>query len=221
MATEFRDGPSPETAEKLWTEAKAALNAGNHERSIELFKVLAEDGDWRASTSLGYIYEARGKADSSAYIIAAHWYSRALSQEEQPEAHLALGRYYYFGLGGERDFRRAFEHLRQVPLDKDPQVALMLGELYLLGLGVPKDLGKARQMFTSLAQSGVPVGFRNLFRLEKLEGHRFRSWLAFFRGLLAGVKMAVKDRDDPRLVGLRRNGGNFRLDGIRSADISK
>jgi TPR repeat protein len=218
VSTGFDSELAPDDEGKLWKEGKAALDRGNDDRAIELFRILAERGDWRASVSLGYIFEARGKRDSSNYIVAAHWYSRSLSQEERPEGHLALARYQYFGLGGNRDFTGAFEHLLQVPLDRDPQVALMLGELYFLGLGVPRDLRKARAMFTWLAEAGLPIGFLNIFRLETAEGHLLRRWVAYFRGLWLGVRIVAKhgNRDHPLLVGLGRKGGNFRLDRLAS-----
>jgi hypothetical protein len=214
---DFANELNPEDERKLWDEGQAALNAGNDDRAIDLFRILAEAGDWRASVSLGYIFEARGKAESSNYVIAAHWYSRSLSQEERPESHLALARYDFFGLGGNRDFSRAFEHLLQVPLEHDPQVALMLGELYFFGFGVARDLTKARRMFSWLAESGFPAGFMNLFRLEKVQRNRFRSWVQFVRGMLLIVKIIARNegnRDHSLLVGLGRKGGNFRLDGL-------
>ena len=214
---DFATELNPEDERKLWDEGQAALNAGNDARAIELFKILAEAGDWRASVSLGYIFEARGNAESSNYVVAAHWYSRSLSQEERPENHLAVARYYFFGLGGNRDFLRTFEHLLQVPLEHDPQVALMLGELYFFGFGVARDLAKARQMFSWLAESGFPAGFMNLFRLEKARGSTFRSWVQFLRGMLLAIKIVGRNegnRDHPLLIGLGRKGGNFRLDGL-------
>jgi TPR repeat protein len=164
-----------DSRERPWEDVSAALDAGASERAIAVLKVLADEGDWRASTSIAAIYESKGKASASNHAIAAHWYERSLSQEEQPFGHLGLARYHFFGMGSGPDYARAFEHLTHVPIEHDDAVALMLGEMYFLGLGTPKIPAKARSMFEVLAARGLPLGLLHLGRMERLEGRSIRG----------------------------------------------
>jgi TPR repeat protein len=135
-----------------------------------------------------------------------------LTQADRPEAHLGLARYYYFGLGGSNDLERAFEHVWRCDLGANPQAALMAAEMYFVGAGTGRDLAAARLLFTDLANAGYPAGFLGLMRLEKTEGYRLRSLLAFFKGLFLTAKLAANDKDDDRLVGIGGRRGNFRAD---------
>jgi len=202
--------PMPE--EDAWKEIKVALDSQNDERAIWLLTRMAENGDWRATTSLGYLYEAMGKRDPANYIRAAHWYSRALAQNDVPAPHLALARYYFFGLGGDCDFERAVGHLLDVSYVENPQAALMMAELYLVGGGVRKDLSRAKDLFSRLASSGYPAGFLGLRRVETAQGNVLRALVAHFRGLLLLIRIVARDKTDPHLIGTGGSHGNFRRD---------
>lgn len=120
---------------KRWQEASAALDHGESERAVELFRELADGGDWRAASAIGSIYESRGPDDPRHYIQAAHWYSNALAKEDTPQVRRGLARYYYYGLGGTRDYSKALEHLERAAPDDNAEASLMLATLLVSGAG--------------------------------------------------------------------------------------
>lgn len=188
-----------------WRRAKAALNSGHDEKAIELLKELAAEGDWRASTSLGFIFESKGARDPKLYVVAAHWYSNALAKEHRPEPCLGLARYYYYGLGGEQDYRKALTYLERSSPKEKPEAALLLATLLHLGVAdIPKDILRAKEYYNIACQAGFPLAMVHLSRIEFSKGKWYRAICLGARALLSLVNLLRKNVRDARLTGFVR-----------------
>jgi hypothetical protein len=161
---------------------------------------------------VGWIFEQKGKEERENYIVAAHWYSRALSISECSPPHRALAPYYYFGLGGYYNYRLAFEHLQKS--EQDPVVKMMTAELLSRGLGVAENKKEARNLFRSAASSGYPAALMGLMLLEKSERNYIPALVYFIRGLYAAIKLVVKNKNDPLLTGIGGKRGTIRRDWV-------
>ncbi len=209
--------------EKIREQIVQAEKSGDEERVIHLSRQLSDSGSWYGSYKLGYTHEDRamrvskhtGVLDRQGFITAAHWYTRALSQEENYWPHDRLAAYYYFGLNGERDFKLAYEHLRyciehaefvaqEQSAEANHNLAvnkMMLAELLSLGLGAPKDINFAKELFSSVARLGYPAAMLGLSDIAKAEK---RHWLRFyylFRAAYRLVRLRKEDRNNHLLEG--------------------
>jgi hypothetical protein len=202
LANYLRDG-EPGDSER-WKLVTAALDANDEPRALELLRDLAGQGDSRASASLAYVYEAKGRTDPQNYSEAAHWYAQALVQGDRPEAHLGLARYYFYGLGGAKDHNRAKQHLERADPDRNPQAALMLGHLYHRSPQRPEDITRAKALYDIAAASGYPFAMMELANIYKSE----RRWLKAFKHRCAAitqlVRLRLSDERDVRLMGFLR-----------------
>jgi TPR repeat protein len=80
----------------------AAYNGNNYAKAGRLFQPLAELGNPRAQTYLGFMY-ADGRGVPQDYVMAAMWYGRAAEQGDA-NAQFMLGLLYDKGLGVSRDY---------------------------------------------------------------------------------------------------------------------
>jgi len=62
-------------------------------------------------------------------------------------AQLEVARYYFYGLGGNKNYKKALEWYKKAANLKDSDAAYMQGVIYLNGYGVKKDLNKAKKWF--------------------------------------------------------------------------
>lgn len=210
-----------EEKESLWQHVLLALESSDEDRVISLSQKLSDAGDWRGSSTLGYVFENQARRlpvetvrqIREKFIEAAHWYIKALSQGGQYAPHYGLAAYYYYGLGGKIDFKLAYEHLKHA-VEEVPVARIMMGELLFLGLGVPKDVNAARKLFSSAAEVGYPAALIGLSRIEKSEKHFVRSIFYYLRALRTAIKLVTEDKDHPLLAGTGRTRRTFRLDGF-------
>lgn len=79
---------------------------GDAKSALELWKPVAEEGDPKAQTYVGEIYE-KGVGVAPDYAQAAEWYRKAAEQGHQP-AQINLGQLYEQGLGVPKDQDQAF-----------------------------------------------------------------------------------------------------------------
>ena len=222
-----------EEKENLWNQVLLALDSNDEGRVISLSTKLSDAGDWRGSNTLGYVFEVKAMkvsvemegVDREDFIVAAHWYTRALSQGGQYAPHNALATYYYFGLGGEYDFKLAYEHLKyciehvfttQIQsaalIQNVAQNKMHMAELLFLGLGTAKDVDTARKLFSSAAEVGYPAALIGLSRIEKSEKHFIRSIFYYFRALRTAIKLVIENKDHPLLAGTGGKRRTFRRD---------
>jgi TPR repeat protein len=128
---------------------------------------------------------------------------------------LGLARYYYFGLGGKRDLRLAYEHLSKADPEDNPEAALMMAELLYLGVaGVNPDISRAKQLLLSAADAGYPYAMLRLARIAKGDGRYMAFALLMLEGLLNALKLSWKNDKDARLLGMGGRHGRLVLEGV-------
>jgi len=209
---------------EIWNKILIELEGKDDERAICLSKELSDMGDWRGSSTLGYIFERKARQypgtsndlSRKFYKTAAHWYEIAISQGDHHAPHFGLASYYYYGLGGVVDFRKAFQHL-EIAVEHISIAKIMLAELLMLGKGVGKNSEVARYLLLAAAEVGYPAAFLSLARLEKNE-RRYAQWIYFhFRGLVRAIKLFLENKNHPLLAGVGPRGRTFRI----SANINE
>lgn len=155
------------------------------EESLKWYKLAAEGGNRNAIYHLGHIYyygdgveqdykqayywfDKDGFRDLPYYICADMYfyvdkyyetafrlYRSALEEDGVDFAAFKIGEMYYYGLGVEQDYNKAFEFLKYYngEFDEDfadeapPVVHRMLGEMYKNGWGVEQNLEEAEKLF--------------------------------------------------------------------------
>lgn len=227
--------------ESLWQQVVLALDKKDDDAVIALAKLLSDAGDSRGSYTLGYVMETKAKRaslaspgksggsfiDSENFILAAHWYTRAVSQGGGYAPRRGLARYYYYGLGGAYDFKLAYEYLKDClecvsPTQTEAVVRIdigacqiMMAELRFIGLGVPKDVEIARTLYSSAADIGYPAALIGLSRIAKEEKHYLQAILYFSRALRLAIKLVNENKDPPLLAGVGGKWQTFRRDWLK------
>ena len=102
---------------------------------------------------LGFIYASLG--DCWEKVIK--WYGKAAEQGYAP-AQNELGGCYYYGYGGERDFKKAVEWVERAAEQEFAAAQFNLGVCYRNGEGVEKDFAKAAEWFAKAAEHGFAPG---------------------------------------------------------------
>ena len=136
----------------------------DEEKSRFLLRTSAEAGYPPAQAQLGgYVESLAARSENKAQIIEAReWYEKAAAQG-QPDALLALARYYDGGLGGlEVSAEKAFESCFRA--SKAGSVVAMneMAVRYQKGAGIRQDSVAAIGWFTLAAQHGLPAALVNL-----------------------------------------------------------
>jgi hypothetical protein len=85
----------------------AAYNARNYAAAARIFLPLAERGDPRAQTYLGFMY-ANGRGLAQSYVQAARWFNLA-SEQGIPTAQFMLGLMFDKGHGVPQDYVLAYK----------------------------------------------------------------------------------------------------------------
>ncbi len=128
------------------------FNDGQYERSIEIAKTLADDGDADAQHLLGHLYE-KGLGVTADLARAMELYARA-ALHGQADAQFALGELALRGDQVKPDPARAVAWFKLAALRGHPGAKMRLGLIYAEGLGVEKDLAAAADYFEAAAASG-------------------------------------------------------------------
>jgi TPR repeat protein len=97
----------------------AAYNAHNYPVAAQLLLPLAEHGNARAQTYVGYMY-ANGRGLPQDYIAAARWYRHA-SEQGVAVAQFALGLMYDKGQGVPQDYVLAYKWLNLATAQATPR----------------------------------------------------------------------------------------------------
>ncbi len=96
--------PLQAVAEVTTEEAVAAMRAGDYDRAIELFSVLADGGDKRAMNTIGIFYY-EGENVEQDYSAAMDWWMRAMPDAD---ALVNIAVLYRDGLGVEQNLEMAY-----------------------------------------------------------------------------------------------------------------
>jgi TPR repeat protein len=184
---------------KNWAIAIELLKKEEPAGAFFSLRRLAAGGDISAYAPLGYLYELGGIGIPREPGKAVYWYRRAVAEIDDEIAHAGLGRMYYNGVDGEKDFAKAFFHCTRAP--NDPISWVLLGAMYHGGTAVGKDLDKARQYYARAIGLGYLLPLQFLGQLEMQSGHFFKGLAMRLRSaFLAGI-IAYRNPKDERLQG--------------------
>jgi uncharacterized protein len=126
----------------------------------ELQRKLAERGDSRAQTSLGWMYaEGRGVQQDEAEAIK--WYRKA-SDRGDALAQARLGRMYAEGRGVQQDYAEAEKWYRKAADRGHAGGQTSLGWMYAEGRGVKRDDAEAVKCYRKAAKQGDAAAQNNL-----------------------------------------------------------
>lgn len=114
---------------KEFGEAKAAYDRGEYEIAMELLRPLAELGDARAQTNLGFMY-AEGQGVLQDYTEALKWYLMA-AEQGFAIAQVEVGAMYEYGLGVQRHDFTAIKWYRKAAEQGDADAQCCLGNAYV------------------------------------------------------------------------------------------
>lgn len=127
-------------------------NTAENAQSAEEFKKLAEQGDARAQSQLGYLYYA-GEGVPQSFAEAVKWYEKAAVQGDK-DAQYNLAVAYAFGEGVKQDFTQATLWYRRAADQGHAVAQYSLGISYAYGEGVTQDQNIAADWFLKSANAG-------------------------------------------------------------------
>lgn len=136
----------------------------DEEKARFLLRTSAEAGYAPAQAQLGTAVESEGvQTENKAQIAEARdWYEKAAAQN-QPDALLALARFYDAGVGGvEGGAQKAFDFCFRAAKAGSVVAMNEMGVRYQKGAGVGADNVAAVGWFTLAAQHGLPAALVNL-----------------------------------------------------------
>lgn len=85
--------------------------------------------------------------------------------QDSPEANYYLGKAYYYGLGVDKDYKKAFESAYKSAAEKFSPGLNLLGVLYENGYGIDKNEAKAFSLYKEAANLGDPKAMSNLSKM--------------------------------------------------------
>ena len=143
----------------------AAIQRGDHQEAMRLFRIAAAQGDAKAQFNIGLMY-AKGIGVPRDDREAVRWLRRAADQGLASAQH-NLGNLYYFGEGVERDYGMAALWFRRAGAQGHAGAHYNLGVIHERGFGTPADrsvaLGHYRQA-AALGDADAEKAVRRLTR---------------------------------------------------------
>jgi len=134
------------------TSANQELNSGNFAKAAEEFRRLAEQGDAKAQSHMGYMYHV-GEGVPQDYAEAVKWYRKAAVQGNR-DAQYNLAVAYSFGEGIKQDYKEAAIWYRRAAEQGHVISQYSLGISYEFGEGVRQDQKQAAVWFQNAADQG-------------------------------------------------------------------
>ncbi|MCG8325056.1 MAG: hypothetical protein MI673_06025, partial [Thiotrichales bacterium] len=128
------------------------LSAGPLEENAKQIQKLAEQGDAKAQSHLGYLHYV-GEGVPQDYAKAVSWYRKAATQGDR-DAQYNLAVAYAFGEGIAQDLKQASIWYRRAAQQGHVISQYSLGLSYAYGEGVPQDSAAAVRWFTKAAEQG-------------------------------------------------------------------
>ena len=143
----------------------AAHKQGDFKAALREWKPLAEQGDARAQSLLGGMYEL-GKGVPQDDKAAAKWY-RLAAEQGDARAQYNLGAMYDLGQGVPQDDKAAVKWYRLAAKQRYAYAQYRLGWMYGSGRGVPQDSIYAHMWFNIAAASGNDQALKTRDTLAK------------------------------------------------------
>lgn len=141
-------------------DGKAAYDKGDYAQAIRIWRPMAEKGNARAQTNLGYLY-AEGRGVTQDYREAVKWYRLAAAQG-YADAQNNLGVMYANGDGVTQDYREAVKWWRLAAAQGEANAQNGLGVVYADGLGVTQDYRESFKWWRLAAAQGNAGAQANL-----------------------------------------------------------
>lgn len=191
-------------------EAKAfdALEQGEGEKALELFKKLAALGSGVACYCVGDIYLHGQGGVPHDPAEAKKWYEKAFDSSVQrlsQYAAIKLGYIYEAGydasnqFGAAIDNETAFGYYKHAENSDIPVGLLRLGIMYAMGKGTKKDFNRAESLYKRAAGHHV-VALKNLGLLKIQTGNVPLGLLLWGSAIAQGVFLGIFKRNSPRLA---------------------
>lgn len=146
---------APVQAQDFDVGLEAAL-ADDFVTALEVWQPLAAQGDSRAQTALGLLYE-EGDGVLQDDVEAVRWY-RLAAEQGSADALGNLGVMYQYGRGVPQDFAEAVRLYRMAAKQGNARAQTNLGSMYNDGNGVVQDYVTAHMWFNVSASNGSEVG---------------------------------------------------------------
>ena len=194
----------PDPLDDLWGKAQEAAEKGDMKRLLSIWTELANRGVWQIYSSIGLLYERGASGVEKQIDKALHWYRKAVSEGDDPIAHVGLGRAYYDGQGVQQDLAVARMHFESAYSAGLPESGIYLGMMYQSGVGVGRDMQKAEECFKFSADAGYFFAYFKLARIAIDQHQYLRAIVLCVRGWAMGFRVAKRDANDPRLLGAGR-----------------
>jgi hypothetical protein len=193
---------SKDPLDPLWEKAEQAATKGDIAGALFVWKALAEKGVWQIYARIGELYETGASGVEKDIQSALHWYRRAVFEGNDPIAHVGLGRAYYLGIGVERNLSVALSHFEKAVSQGSIESALYLGIMYRRGDAVQRDTRRAEEFLKVASSAGYYYAYAERARIS-FEERRFARGMFFLaKSLFLGIKISLKDSNDPRLLGI-------------------
>ncbi len=191
----------------LTEKAVGEAQRGDYAALLSTHKTLAALGDPGAHAYVGLIYETGEGGLERDINLAMEWYGKGVTEFNEPDCHLGLGRIYSAGYGVKQDFLKAHDHYYQAFLLQRPEAAILLGVMYLYGQGVERDISKARKYFEFAASLGYFFAMARLSYIERMspEWHWWHlpTYMRGLKLILKLMKCFNQNPNDAKLYGFK------------------
>ena len=188
-------------------DAKTAILKGNYAQAINIFRMLASQGDAVAQTDLGWMY-SRGKGVTQNDREAVKWF-RLAAEQGYAAAQNDLGTMYGMGFGVTEDDLEAVKWYRLSAAQGYAAAQSNLGTMFDNGEGVTQDYQEALKWYRLSAAQGHAAAQSNLGTMYK-EGkgviRNYQEALKWYRLAAAqGFEFAQESLKRPEMVEAAKN----------------
>lgn len=192
--------PFPASQDKRLEVLLSRIDKANLVNILNEIIGLIDEGCDDANLYAGLIYEFGGEDFNKDPEKAKFYFERAIETRGSTEAYLGLGRIYYKGYGGARNYGKALEVYEIVDREsRHPVAALMLGKIYERGNGVSVSIEKARKYYKKSIRNGSIFGITYLGLLEQKNKHYFLGTILRLIAGLKGFFIIMKNERDIKL----------------------
>ncbi len=126
----------------------------NYAKAIKYFEDAAKYGSNDAAVNLAIIYLGTDKNDKDDKIWSKIYSLLKQAQSSNSNARFLLGYSYYKGFLVEKNYKKAFELIKQAAEDEYDEAQFVLAKLYIYGLGTTKNYNNAIKYLELAAEQG-------------------------------------------------------------------
>lgn len=199
----YRVGDIHKTSKKISKRLNGAMSLFSRDTADEAlseFLDLIDLGCDEAFSFVGNLYECGGRNVRRDYLKARFYYEQSIERVGSVAAYLGLIRIYYYGLGVECDYRKAFEYCSILANEEnDPYANFYLGKMYMGGLYVDENIKEAMVYFDRSWGGGYVFGLTYLGLCSQKDGRLFKGWIYRLRAAYHAYKIGRRNIRDPRI----------------------